>query len=102
MAGAGASARQAARSSYSARLAAQRTQRVEAERWLTQPRTALASATRDKAVARGYVGWAGTHVALAAGRRDEAIALALEARDSLLSHGQNFIYIVGDLERVKQ
>ena len=86
---------------YAARVAADRKQTVEAAAMLDRARTTLVGVTREKQVARGYVGWAGSHVASAAGRRDEALALAKEARDVLLAHGHETSYLVDDLARLK-
>jgi eukaryotic-like serine/threonine-protein kinase len=86
---------------YVARVATQRLQLADAEASLERARAALATVTRDRPVAQGYVAWAAAHLALAAGKRDEAIQLAHDAREALMAHGKNFTYVVSDLDRVK-
>jgi tetratricopeptide (TPR) repeat protein len=86
---------------YAARVAAARKQHAAAADWLGRAQTALGGVTRDKAVATGYVGWAAAHVALAAGRTEEALELARKARASLADHGKSASYVVGDLEKLQ-
>jgi tetratricopeptide (TPR) repeat protein len=86
---------------YAARVAADRKQLGEAAALLDRARTLVVGVTREKEVARGYVGWAGAYVASAAGRRDESLALAKEARDILVAHGHETPYLVEDLGRLK-
>ena len=86
---------------YAARLAAERGELAEAEALLVRIQESLPFATRDKAVARGFVGWAAAHIALAAGRRVEALTIARESREALESHGKNFTYMTDDLARLR-
>jgi eukaryotic-like serine/threonine-protein kinase len=86
---------------YAAVVAADRKQLADASSLLDRARTSLVGVTREKQVARGYVGWAGARVASTAGRRDEALALAREAREILLAHGHETSYLVDDLARLK-
>jgi tetratricopeptide (TPR) repeat protein len=86
---------------YAARVAADRKQTAEAAALLDRARTFLVGVTREKQVARGYVGWAGAFVASAAGKRDEALALAKDAREVLIAHGHETPYLVEDLARLK-
>ncbi len=85
---------------YAARVATQRNDLAAARAFLEQAQTSLASATRDKNVARGVVGWAAAHLALASGDRAAATTLAAEARASLAAHGANYLYLTRDLERI--
>jgi tetratricopeptide (TPR) repeat protein/predicted Ser/Thr protein kinase len=83
---------------YATRVATDRHDLAAAHDLLAKAQAFLAGATRDKAVARGFVGWAAAHLALADGHRDEAAALAADARASLLSHGLNYSYLTHDLD----
>jgi tetratricopeptide (TPR) repeat protein len=86
---------------YAARVAAQRGRTAEAAELLARANEWLRGVTRDKPIARGYVGWAAAYSALAAGRRVEGLAAAREARDMLVGHGADMSFVVEDLERVK-
>ncbi len=87
--------------SYAARVAADRNDLPAARKLVAEAQAFLANATRDRNVARGVVGWAAAHTALAGGQREEAVNLAAEARASLLTHGKNFGYLVRDLEKIR-
>ena len=86
---------------YAARVAAARKQQAAAADWLARAQTALGGVTRDKAVASGYVGWAAAHVALSAGRKEEALEHASKARAALAAHGKSASYVVADLEQLQ-
>ncbi len=52
-------------------------------------------------MARGFAGWAAAHIALAEGRREEAVRIARESLALLESHGNNFAYMTDDLARLR-
>jgi eukaryotic-like serine/threonine-protein kinase len=85
--------------SYAARTAVARKELAEARAAIDRAKDALGQLKRDVRLATAQVSWAAAHVALAEGRRDEALAEARAARESFATRAAVRSYYLEDLER---
>ena len=86
---------------YAAHEAAERDPRAAAA-LLARAKTALAGVKAGAKEAAANVGWAEAHVLAAAGKHDDAVRVAHEARDALIAaDGQAMPWFADDLARVR-